>query len=142
MVPFQKGIERDGEPTRQYLSSDYWWDWHGSSDWHTARMTSCCQWAILCFCSSQGRTKQTVTLSHANLLFSSDTAIYRLQLWIPRLHTSTRALSSLGRETNISEQKQALMPPFRSSALSQEVSNLPLSGHAETQRVSSSVSDN
>lgn len=68
-------------------------------------MTSCCQWAILCFCSSQGRTKQTVTLSHANLLFSSDTAIYRLQLWIPRLHTSTRALSSLGRETNISGAK-------------------------------------
>lgn len=87
--PILKGIERDGESTQQCLSSDYWWDWHGSPDWHGARMTSCCQWAILRFCSRQGKTKQTVTLSHANLLFSSDTAIYRLQLGIARLHTCT-----------------------------------------------------
>lgn len=45
--------------------------------------------ATLWFGRSQGRPKQTVTLSHASLLFSSDTAIYRLRLWIPRLHTNT-----------------------------------------------------
>lgn len=39
--------------------------------------------ATLWFGRSQSRPKQTVTLSHASLLFSSDNAIYRLQHWMP-----------------------------------------------------------
>lgn len=112
MVPSKKSIESDGESTQQCLSSDYWWGWHGSSDWHGARMTSCCQWAILRFCSSQGKTKQTVTLSHANLLFSSDTAIYRLQLSIARLHTCTHVHAQISPNKNSFDASFSLIGPI------------------------------
>lgn len=81
------GGERDREPTHPFLSS-----WllvglaqilrlaQGQGDILLPGATLWCG-------RSQGRTKQTVTLSHASLLFSSDTAIYRLRLWIPPLHT-------------------------------------------------------
>lgn len=100
------------ESTQQCLSSDYWWDWHSSSDWHGARMTSCCQWAILRFCSSQGKTKQTVTLSHANLLFSCDTAIYRLQLWIARLHACTHVHTQISLSKNSFDASFSLIAPI------------------------------
>lgn len=50
--------------------------------------------ATLWFGRSQGRPKQTVTLSHASLLFRSDTTIYRLRLRIPWLsHTHVPTLT-------------------------------------------------
>lgn len=43
-------------------------------------------WHYVSAAAKEG-TKQTVTLSHASLLFNSDTTIYCLQLWIPPFHT-------------------------------------------------------
>lgn len=87
--------EREKEPTHQFLSS---WLLVG-----LAQILRLAQGqgdillpgATLWFGRSQGRPKQTVTLSHASLLFSSDTTIYRLQLWIPWLHTHTTRVPTL-----------------------------------------------
>lgn len=49
---------------------------------------------------SQGRPEQTVTLSHASLLFSCDTTIYRLWLCTPWLHTHTHTCPHLHRHRN------------------------------------------
>lgn len=118
--------KRPGEPTRQCLSSGYCWAWHGSSDWNWARTASCCQWVILCYCSSQGRAEQTVTLSHANLLFRSDTAIYRLQLLDTKAQHTHVLVLKFRQGNKCFWRKMPLMPPFHSSLLSQEVSSLAL----------------